>query len=74
MAIPTVPMRLGKYTKQYSLQNVTGLPNFFDGILAQYSGHYLLEAAVSSIRMKFAVKDSVYLFSPMKVVAFGYLV
>ena len=42
MAIPTVPisMRLGEYSKRYGLRNVTGLPNFFYVILAQYSGHY----------------------------------
>ena len=40
MAIPTVPisMGLGEYSKRYG---VTGLPNFFYVILAQYSGHYL---------------------------------
>ena len=32
------------------------------------------EAAVSPIRMKLAVKDSLYLLSPMKVVDFRYLV
>ena len=31
-------------------------------------------AVVSRIRMKLAVKDSLYLFSPMKVVDFRYLV
>ena len=43
MAIPIVPisMRLGEYTKRYGLRNVTGLPNFFYVILAQYSGHYI---------------------------------
>ena len=43
MAILTVPvsMRLGKYSKRYGLRNVTGLPNPFYVILAQYSGHYL---------------------------------
>ena len=42
MAIPTVPIsvRLGEYTKRYSLRSVTGLPNFFCVILAQYFGHY----------------------------------
>ena len=76
MAIPTVPisMRLGEYTKRYGLRNVTGLPNFFYVIFAQYSGHIFPEAAVSPIGMKLAVKDSLYLFSPMKVVAFRYLV
>ena len=31
-------MRLGEYSKRYGLRNVTGLPNFFYVILAQYSG------------------------------------
>ena len=43
MAVPTVPisLRMGEYSKQYSLLNVTGLSNFFYAILAQYSGHYV---------------------------------
>ena len=72
MAILTVSlsMRLGEYSKQFGLENVIGLPNFFNAIPVTT----FPEAAVSPIRMKLAVKDSLYLFSPMKVVAFRYLV
>ena len=62
-------MRLGEYSKRYGLRDVTGLPNF--SYVAQYFGQYI---SGSPIRMKLAVKDSLYLFSPMKVVASRYLV
>ena len=73
MAIPTVPisMRLNEYSKRYGLRNVTGLAKIFYVILAVTT---FPEATVSPIRMKLAVKDSLYQFSPMKVVLFRYLV
>ena len=52
--IPTVPISMGlnEYSKQYSLRKVNGLPEISYVILAQYSGHYFLEATVSPITMK----------------------
>ena len=37
-----VPISIGlnEYSKQYGLRKVTGLPETFYIILAQYSGHY----------------------------------
>ena len=79
MAIPTVPisMRLGEYTKRYGLRNVTAwfAKFFLRHFSAIFRSLYTFpEAAVSPIGMKLAVKDSLYLFSPMRVVAFRYLV
>ena len=79
MAIPTVPisMRLGEYSKQYIRSSKC---NWFAKFFLRHfsaisrSLYTFPEAAVSPIRMKLAVKDSLYLFSPMKVVAFRYLV
>ena len=69
LAVPTVPI---SYSKQYSLRKVTGLQNF---LLRHFSAVTTFPgAAVSRIRMKLAVKDSLHLFSPMKVVDFRCLV
>ena len=40
--IQTVPISMGlnEYNKQYGLRKVTGLPEIFYIILAQYSSHY----------------------------------
>ena len=45
-------------------------------ILAQYCGHYFQSprATISPIRMKLAVKDSLYQLGPMKVVLFRHWV
>ena len=67
--IPTVfiSMRLGEYSKRYSLQNAKFCLRHLS---AKIPVTIFLEADVSLIRMKLAVKDSLYLFSPMEVVAF----